>query len=43
MKVLRIVSNRILDRENVKESIKTLDSLFKQDDARKILGITDRW
>ena len=30
-------------RENGKEIIKTLDSLFKQDDARKILGITDRW
>ena len=29
--------------ENGKEIIKTLDSLFKQDDARKILGITDRW
>lgn len=28
---------------NGKEIIKTLDSLFKQDDARKILGITDRW
>ena len=35
--------NRIVDRENGKEIIKTLDSLFKQDDARKILGITDRW
>lgn len=43
MKVLRMVSNRIVDRENGKEIIKTLDSLFKQDDARKILGITDRW
>ena len=30
-------------RENGKEIIKTLDSLFTQDDARKILGITDRW
>ena len=43
MKVLRMVSNRIVDRKNGKEIIKTLDSLFKQDDARKILGITDRW
>lgn len=43
MKVLRMVSNRIVDRENGKEIIKTLDSLFKQDDARKILGITNQW
>ena len=42
-KVLRMVSNRIVDRENGKEIIKTLDSLFKQDDARKILGITNQW
>lgn len=43
MKVLRMVSNRIVDRENGKEIINTLDSLFKQDDARKILGITNQW
>lgn len=43
MKVLRMVSDRIVDRENGKEIVKTLDSLFKQDDAKKILGITDRW
>lgn len=43
MKVLRMVSNRIVDRENGKEIIKTLDSLFTQDDARKILGITNQW
>ena len=43
MKVLRMISNRIVDRENGKEIIKTLDSLFKQDDARKILGITNQW
>lgn len=30
MKVLRMISNRIVDRENGKEIIKTLDSLFKQ-------------
>ena len=43
MKVLRMISNRIVDSENGKEIIKTLDSLFKQDDARKILGITNQW
>ena len=43
MKVLRMVSDRIVDRENGNEIVKTLDSLFKQDDARKILGIKDRW
>ncbi|WP_195530281.1 DUF4476 domain-containing protein [Phocaeicola vulgatus] len=43
MKVLRMISNRIVDRENGKEIIKTLDSLFKQDDARRILGITIQW
>ena len=43
MKVLRMVSNRIVDRENGKEIIQTLDSVCTQDEARKILGITDRW
>lgn len=43
MKVLRMVSDRITDRENGKEIVKMPASLFKQDEARKILGITDRW
>ena len=30
-------------RYDGKEIIKTLDSLFTQDDARKILGITNQW
>lgn len=43
MKVLNMVAKRIVDKENGKQIVKTLDSLFKQDDARKILGISDRW
>lgn len=43
MKVLNMISNRIVDRENGEQVVKKLDSLFKQDDARKILGIPDRW
>lgn len=43
MKVLNMVSERIVDRNNGEEIVKTLDSLFKQDDAKKILGISNRW
>lgn len=43
MKVLKMVSDRIVDRENGEEIVKTLDSLFKQDDAYKILGMKDNW
>ena len=43
MKVLNMVSQRIVDKENGELIVKKLDSLFKQDDVRKILGIKDRW
>lgn len=43
MKVLIMIADRIIDRKNGEQIVKTLDSLFKQDDARKILGISDRW
>lgn len=43
MKVLNMIAERIVDRENGEVIVKKLDSLFKQDDARKILGIPDRW
>lgn len=43
IQILNMVSKRIVDRENGEQIVKTLDSLFKQDDARKILGIPDRW
>ena len=37
MKVVEMISNRIADKENSEVIIKALNSLFKQDDARKIL------
>ena len=43
MKVLNMVSERIVDKKNGEEIAKTFDSLFKQDDARKILGISKGW
>lgn len=39
MKVLGMVAGRIVDPENGNEIVKTLDSLFKQDEARGMLGI----
>lgn len=43
MNVLNMICERIVDRENGEVIVKKLDSLFKQDDARKILGISERW
>lgn len=43
MKILNMVAERIVDKNNGEEIVKTLDSLFKQDDAKKILGISNRW
>lgn len=43
MKVLNMVSQRIVDKENGEVIVKKLDSLFKQDDVRKMLGIKERW
>ncbi|WP_178791850.1 DUF4476 domain-containing protein [Bacteroidaceae bacterium] len=43
MKVLKMMSERLVDRENGEEIVKKFDSLFKQDDAKKILGISGRW
>lgn len=37
MKVLNMVSQRIIDKENRELIVKKLDSLFKQDDVRKML------
>lgn len=39
MKVLRIFASNIVDPENYKAILDVIDSLFKKDDAKKILGI----
>ncbi|WP_294590858.1 DUF4476 domain-containing protein [uncultured Bacteroides sp.] len=39
MQVLKIFAPRITDRENYEEILKVLDSLFKRDDAKKLLRI----
>lgn len=43
MKILDILAPRIVDKENAKIIIDTLDSLFKKDDAEKKLGISKQW
>ena len=39
MKVLRIFASNIADPENYEAILDIIDSLFKKDDAKKILGI----
>lgn len=39
MQVLKIFAPRIADRENYEEILNALDSLFKRDDAKKLLRI----
>lgn len=39
MRVLRLFAPRIADRENYEEILNVLDSLFKRDDAKKLLRI----
>lgn len=39
MKVLRIFASRIVDKENYETVTKAIDSLFKQDEAMKLLGV----
>lgn len=39
MKVLRIFAPNIVDPENYEVILDVIDSLFKKDDAKKILGI----
>lgn len=43
MKVLNWILPRIVDKENGEVIVKKLDSLFKQDDVRKLLGIKESW
>ena len=39
MKVLRIFAPNIVDPEHYEAILDVIDSLFKKDDAKKILGI----
>lgn len=39
MKVLNIFAPNIVDPENYEAILDVIDSLFKKDDAKKILGI----
>ncbi len=39
MKVLNIFAPNIVDRKTTKRFLDVIDSLFKKDDAKKILGI----
>ena len=39
MKVLNIFAPNIVDPENYEAKLDVIDSLFKKDDAKKILGI----
>ena len=42
MQVLRMFAPRLVDKENYDTIIREIDSLFKQDDAKKLLGVPIR-
>lgn len=42
MQVLRMFARRLVDKENYETILREIDSMFTQDDARKLLGIPSR-